>query len=59
MWKADVLCTLYFWLHYDYCQLYNHFGDIIIDFLVAKDIIPFSVELGVKNSYKIYNTLSR
>ncbi len=30
-------------LSYDYSQLYNHLGHLVIDFLVVKDIIPSNV----------------
>jgi hypothetical protein len=44
----------------DYNQFYNHLGYLIIDFLVANDIIPFN-EKGINRSrtpiiFNLFNT---
>jgi hypothetical protein len=30
-------------IFYEYNQLYNHLGHLVIDFLIAKDLIPYNV----------------
>jgi hypothetical protein len=47
-------------IFYDYSQLYNHLRYLVIDFLVANDIIPFN-EKGINRgrtpiTFSLFNT---